>query len=607
MSAALGLSPLRVRRQSTGEPLTLQETPFGGGEGKIYRVQEAPHLLAKIYHPNRRTRDRLDKLRVMLANSPIHPDDPTPAIAWPVDLVVTDSAPHGVLGFLMPRVADARPLHHFYTPKTRRQELFGLTYRYLLRMGRNLAAAVCALHDRDYVIGDVNESNILAAQNTLVSLVDTDSFQVRDRLRGQTFRCGVGKPDYTPPELQGVNFQSRDREPEHDNFGLAVLLFQLLMEGTHPFDGRYGGGGDPPPKEARIAAGHFPYGLRPGPYKPKPIAPPFESLDPKLQVLFRRAFETGYRDPQGRPTPREWVSALDAVEQNLVICTVNDRHVHGSHLKACPWCQRTAQFKGRDPFPSRTAVLRGEHLQPVRVPRRPRTLGRGNPKNWPSATRSQVVALPKLQSLASVNPRLYWLAPGYSSRADWVSILGFASCIFVPIAIILTHRIWDFSTPGLPERIPQTVEVSGAIPDPYATIPALDLAAGRRRFDDTRQQFQTLRDRVVADLLGDFPDLTPEGLGDRVTVATIELLGVTDSPERDRDGWIRALYRYQRQRLSGLIPLGYFDPQGQTAAALRQDLRDRILPAGQGTTTPDRSEDPQPQPGDRPINLFPDR
>lgn len=597
----MGRSPLRVRRRSTGQPLTLQETPFGGGEGKIYRIQEAPHLLAKIYHPNRRTRDRLDKLRAMLANSPIAPDDPAPAIAWPLDLIVTADAPHEVLGFLMPRVADARPLHHFYTPKTRRQELFGLTYRYLLRMGRNLAAAVWALHDRGYVIGDVNESNVLAAQTTLVSLVDTDSFQVRDRLRRHTFRCGVGKPDYTPPELQGVNFQSLDREPEHDNFGLAVLLFQLLMEGTHPFDGRYGGGGDPPPKEARIAAGHFPHGLRPGPYKPKPIAPPFDTLDPKLQVLFRRAFETGYRDPQGRPTPRDWVSALEAAEQNLVTCTVNDRHVYGGHLKGCPWCQRTAQFKGRDPFPSRTAVLRGEHLQPVRVPRRPRLLGKADPNYLPTAARSRVVAIPKLQSLANVNPRLYWLSPGYSNRADWVSIAGFASCILVSAAIVITHRIWDFSTPGLPERIPQPVEISEAAPGPATAIPALDLAAGRRRFDDTQRQLQALRDRVVADLSREFPTVSPARLSDRVNVAAIELLGVTGGLERDRDGWISALYRYQQQRLGWLVPLGYFDPQGQTAAALRQDLRDRAAPS------PPLDPAPRDRPPDGPLNLFPDR
>ena len=65
---------------------------------------------------------------------------------------------------------------------------------------------------------------------------------------GSYYRCPVGKPEFTPPELQGRLFAHLDRAPEHDLFGLAVLIFQLLMEGTHPFAGVFlGHGGRPPP------------------------------------------------------------------------------------------------------------------------------------------------------------------------------------------------------------------------------------------------------------------------------------------------------------------------------------------------------------------------
>src|SRR5205085_2977941 len=118
--------------------------------------------------------------------------------------------------------------------------------------------------------------------------VDTDSFQVRDPQTGTVYRCPVGKPDFTPAELQGETFREVDRTPEHDRFGLAVLLFLLLMEGTHPFAGSYTVPGDPPPYAERIRMGYFPYGTRPVVYRPMAVAPPFELIAPPIRELFLR-------------------------------------------------------------------------------------------------------------------------------------------------------------------------------------------------------------------------------------------------------------------------------------------------------------------------------
>ena len=97
------------------------------------------------------------------------------------------------------------------------------------------------------MVGDLNESNVLVTENARISLIDIDSFQVRIPTAGNvvTYRSLVGKPEYTPPELQGVNFRSVDRSYEHDRFALGVLIFQLLMEGNHPFSVRWQGRGDP--------------------------------------------------------------------------------------------------------------------------------------------------------------------------------------------------------------------------------------------------------------------------------------------------------------------------------------------------------------------------
>jgi DNA-binding helix-hairpin-helix protein with protein kinase domain len=259
----------------------------------------------------------------------------------------------------------------FYNPGTRRQHCPLFNYQYLLRTARNLAAAFAALHASNYCVGDVNESNILVSDTALVSLVDTDSFQVSDPVQNLVYRCAVGKPEFTPPELQNKTFADYDRSPSHDLFGLAVLIFQLLMEGTHPFSGIFQGMVEPPPYEARIIAGHFTYSQRRQvPYLPTPIAPPWGILHPSLQDLFIRCFEDGHHNSQLRPSAQTWLTAITETEANLITCSENPQHRYSNHLDSCPWCERALRLGGRDPFPSLEAIASKEHLQPRKKPKK---------------------------------------------------------------------------------------------------------------------------------------------------------------------------------------------------------------------------------------------
>ncbi len=343
---------MRLQRLSNGTVLLLPEAALGaGGEARIYAVPPDSRYVAKVYHQTDEARAK--KLLAMLANPP---EDPLTAqgslsIAWPLDLLYAPGPPARFAGYLMPRVADTQTLFQCYNPASRRQLFPHFDYLSLHRVARNLAAAVRALHGHGHVIGDVNESNILVSASALITLVDTDSFQVFDSQANTVFRCPVGKPDYTPPELQGRAFAETDRLPEHDLFGVAVLLFQLLMEGTHPFAGIYRGETDPPPYAERIRAGHYAYGLRTVPCRPMPAAPPLDILHPTLRQLFARCFEDRQERPSLRPDARTWQQALLEAEQALIACDLNPRHRFGPHLSACPWCERTLRLGGRDPYP----------------------------------------------------------------------------------------------------------------------------------------------------------------------------------------------------------------------------------------------------------------
>jgi WD40 repeat protein/serine/threonine protein kinase len=371
---------MRVHLERHAQLLPLAGCPVaGGGEAAIFEMPGQPRLLAKIYH--KPTHLQAAKLAAMLLAPPADPMAPNghASIAWPLDRLLADDGSATVLGFVMPRVDGALPIFEFYNPRSRLRLCPHFHYGYLLRTARNLAAAVRALHERDYVLGDLNETNVLVNNQALVTLVDTDSFQVSDG--GRVFRCPVGKPEYTPPELQRMRFADFDRGPEHDAFALAVLIFQLLMQGIHPFAGRFTGTGEPAEIAERIALGHWPYTPdRQIPYRPNPFAPPFATLPPAVQDLMQRCFEEGHVRSGRRPTAAEWQQTLRAAEDNLATCTANAQHLFHESLPACPWCELGQRLR-RDPFPSRRPEAEGAAATTAIVPaapvsRRPSPLAR---------------------------------------------------------------------------------------------------------------------------------------------------------------------------------------------------------------------------------------
>ena len=216
---------MQLLRQSNGQPMAFgSQTVIGaGGEARIFPVPHDPKLAAKVYH------DPTEELRRSWRScSPILPRTRWPRRAgspspgrWTSSSRQTAAC--GVVGFLMPRVSGMRPIIDFYHPKTRRQQCPLFSYRYLHHTARNVAAAVGALHVRRYVVGDVNHSNILVSETAMATLVDTDSFQVRDLRTGKFYRCPVGTKEFTPREMQGKRFSDIDRGPEQDLFGLGVL------------------------------------------------------------------------------------------------------------------------------------------------------------------------------------------------------------------------------------------------------------------------------------------------------------------------------------------------------------------------------------------------
>ena len=305
-----------------------------GGEGAVFELEGQPGVAAKIHHQPL-TPLRAEKIRVMAG---MRTDKIDRLAAWPTNLL---SLPSGTpIGLTMPKVTGHKDIHNLYSPKSRRTEFAGADWRFLIRVAANLSRAVATIHDAGSVIADINHSGVLVSQDARVRLIDCDSFQIVDA--GKTYLCDVGVPTLTPPELQGLLFAEIVRTPNHDNFGLAVLIFLTLFMGRHPFAGRYLGLGEMPIERA-IGEGRFAYGAECASFQMErpPGVPSLGIVSPAIAGLFERAFARESRG-RGRPTAAEWAEALERLESDLRQCAFSPAHWHFSGLQACPWCRMEA-------------------------------------------------------------------------------------------------------------------------------------------------------------------------------------------------------------------------------------------------------------------------
>ncbi len=306
-----------------------------GGEGAVYEVASAPSLVAKIYKtPNSQKTAKLKSLRLVQSTQ-------LQAIAsLPKEILFSGNDRRTARGFLMPRVL-GKEIHRLYGPRDRQLEFPSAAWDFLIHVARNCAVAFETLHENGILMADVNEKNLLVTDNGLVRLIDCDSYQVRSG-NGHLL-CDVGVPLWTPPELQGHDFRGLVRTPNHDRFGLAVLIFELLFMGRHPFAGvpdsqhHY---------EIHEAIQRFLFAFSKQTWQRGLKAPPhtlsLSALPAKIGLLFERTFLSGSERPNARPSGREWAHELDALHSSLKTCNYDPGHKYWNGLVSCPWCQIAA-------------------------------------------------------------------------------------------------------------------------------------------------------------------------------------------------------------------------------------------------------------------------
>jgi DNA-binding helix-hairpin-helix protein with protein kinase domain len=309
-------------------PVTLAQKLGQGGEGVVFSIQGSDELAVKLYHSGARE-ERRQKIESMVSQRLA---DQSSLVSFPYKLVTDRSGEFH--GFAMRKFAGAKPLHELYAPGSRKDAFPDASFQFLVHASINIAKAFASIHASGCIIGDVNHSGILVSNRAIASIIDADSFQFSSGKK--KYFCSVGVPEYTPPELQGKTLRNLERNTNHDNFGLAVIIFQMLFMGRHPFAGRpkYGD----TPIEKAITEFRFAYSkLRRTDLVPPPGIYGLSEMPNFLASAFEMAFS-----PEGvrkRPTAKEWISELSAYEKSLIRCAGNNRHHYHRELNECHLCQ----------------------------------------------------------------------------------------------------------------------------------------------------------------------------------------------------------------------------------------------------------------------------
>jgi DNA-binding helix-hairpin-helix protein with protein kinase domain len=322
---------------SSGRRLQLAKVLGKGGEGTIYHVEGDGSIAVKLYTDGKGLQRR-DKINAMISDR-LH--ERTPFVAFPIETVIANGS---FAGFTMRKAVGAKPMHQLCTPGDRKTEFPDANFRFLVRVALNFTRAVASINNLGVVIGDINESGALVDQKGMITVIDSDSFQYRNGL--QLFRCLVGKPEYTPTELQGQPFEKVDRTVNHDAFGLAVIIFEVLFMGRHPFSGVYKGVGEQPPISKAIQEGRFAYAQQKSltQMEPPPHVPVLADIPMDIAAAFERAFGSSASRTQIRPMPAEWVPLLERMEQGIIECKANPAHYYSKTAPNCPWCRFEAGY-----------------------------------------------------------------------------------------------------------------------------------------------------------------------------------------------------------------------------------------------------------------------
>lgn len=295
-------------RNDDKKQFRLLEEVGKGGEGSVYKT-EPDGFVAKIYKPEKITRLRYEKLKLMLSK-----DIDYEGVCFPRAMIYNQN--DEFVGYLM-RAARGKDLgKSVFHPELLKKYFPNWNKIDTVQLCVTILRKLKYLHDRNVILGDINQYNILVVSPTEVYFVDTDSYQI------EGFICPVGTPLFTPPELQHKEYGLRTLGNE--NFAVATLLFMIMLPGKSPYAMQDGEG-----IVENIIKGDFAYPfleLKNGKVPTGRWRYCWSHLTYRIKEAFYQTFRyDGTRHAENeRPNVRDWLRLFESYLESLKNGTMTD-------------------------------------------------------------------------------------------------------------------------------------------------------------------------------------------------------------------------------------------------------------------------------------------
>lgn len=354
-----------IAYDTLGKNYSLTETNLGGGEGKVYSVDNNPGLYAKIFKKEKRTKGREAKIlewERMLTENVLNQNF-CRQIVVPQKCLYVQTASQNTqtfVGYLMEKQTNFKTLKDTYLARD-------FDYMQKVWTARNLCILTNRIHtlEREVTIGDYNADNIAIFTSTSTAkFIDVDSFQLIINRKDKRILCPctVGVPQFMAPEIsrrlkkERSDLESIAQGPDDpifnkytDLYSMAYHVFALLMNGSSPFASMPNMeelSQHPSRNVSSVDIDQF-HAAEKGEFvfaryflfkKAPDYAPRYGMLSRKLQKLFERAFIDGAKDPAVRPDSSEFYDALTEYINSLEERKCG-HYMPSYYTGSCEWCR----------------------------------------------------------------------------------------------------------------------------------------------------------------------------------------------------------------------------------------------------------------------------
>jgi len=303
-----------------------------GGAGRILRHAGINGYAIKLYKTEEIAKKNEAKVLALCGDIPsmATSNNHIAQMAWPCG-VIRDNR-KTFRGFIMPMV-DGYSLEMLLQPALRRRNNAPEDMLFRLIIARNLAENMALLNSHGFYAIDLKPANIRVYKEThntsagMTVLLDIDGFAFSDHY-GNYHAPDMATPEYLFPGVGSINAKSLSKNASNqDQWALSIIIFKLLNDNIHPFQGiDHKAYRSIHPSAVIERMKYLPTLYCYGQHSHSHIEPLGGSLHRYFDLRLHQLFDEAFCNPYQPPAASCWLSILDELLDDSYSCSLNPSH-----------------------------------------------------------------------------------------------------------------------------------------------------------------------------------------------------------------------------------------------------------------------------------------